>query len=221
MSERSNSPGLVLGSEPRVDLLPPEVHERVRLAKVRRVLAVFVVLALVLAIGGYGVASIYAGSAEASLAKSNSVTVQILQARQKYSAASRIADQVTAIQAAQKQAASTEVLWAALYKKISALLPADAHISGGDFKTPAPGDPPLALSGPLRLAHVASLTLRITGGSVPEAAAVLDRLSTLPGYADATLDSVTYTSGNYVSSFTIDLSDKALSGRFATSGATQ
>lgn len=217
MSAATANTSAILGGEPRVDLLPPEVHAAVGARKTRRLLGVLVVLAIVVAVAGVAFASVQATAAQAALDAANAKTTSLLQARVKYATASSVAAQLSATQQALKENASTEVLWGDMYKQVQKLLPDGASITGGDFKARMVTDPTFLPAGPLRAAsHVASMSVTVTGLGIPQSANLLDVLTKMPGVVDATLDSVTHTSGPYVSIFTLDLNESALSGRFQT-----
>jgi hypothetical protein len=223
MSARTKPGAITLGGEPGVDLLPPEVHERAKMARTRRMLGLLVVVAIVIVAGGYAGASFQANDAQAALAASSAQTASLLAERLKYVSASTIADQATAVQKAETEATSTEVLWGELYERVSGLLPNGAKIVSGSFKGRAPWEPELTPAGPLRQAHVAAASLVISTSTVQQVNGFMASLLALPGYADATLDSLTLKDKKFESSITLNLGDQALSGRFAstTTGADQ
>jgi type II secretory pathway pseudopilin PulG len=223
MSAASKTPGTILGGEPRADLLPPEVHAQASARRTRRLLGVLVVLAVVVAAVAVGFASFQSASAQSALDKANATTAQLVQARAKYATTSSVVTQLAATQQALKENASTEVLWGDLYKDVENLLPSGAAITGGDFKTRQVTDPTFLPSGPLSaVAPVASMSISVTGATVEQATGLLSSLNKVPGYADATMDSLTQTNGPYVAVFTLDLNQSALSGRFqsAATGTT-
>ncbi|MCU1471533.1 MAG: hypothetical protein JWQ39_2682 [Glaciihabitans sp.] len=223
MSDKANTSGITLGGEPRVNLLPPEVGERGQARKTRRLMIILIVIAVGVVIGAYSLAAVRAVTEQAGLDAANAKTAQILVQKQKYVSASAIAAQVSAIQGALKQNASTEVQWYVAYAQIEAMLPKGAALASGAFIAPAGIDTPLvAKSGLRNQTPAATLTLQVAGLTLPQAVDLMPQLNALPSFGDVTLDSVGTDHGPYVAQFTIDLTPKAYSGRFADgSGVAQ
>jgi hypothetical protein len=215
MSDKSNATNLSLGGEPRANLLPPEVVERGKVRATRRLMVILVVIAIGVVIAGYAVAALRAVGEQAALDAATTKTGQILAEKQKYQSASAISAQVTAIQAALKQSAATEVLWSTQYQAIKKLLPQGAVIVQGTFSAPAPTEAGIAVAGPLRNSDpIATLGFSVNGISVPQAVDLLPRLNALPGFGDATIDDVKTEKGVWGAKFTLNLTSKAFSGRF-------
>ncbi len=174
------------------------------------------IIAVAIVIGGYALAALRAVGAQSDLDATNAKTAQILAEKQKYVSASAVAGQVAAIQAALKTSASTEVLWYTQYAQIDALLPSGALLVAGKFSAPSPMDSALTPLGPLRdQTPVAVLKFQVAGISMPAAVDLLPQLDGLPGFADATLDEVKVAHDVHTSFFTLDLTAKSFSGRFA------
>jgi hypothetical protein len=218
MSDRTPGPQIRIqvGGEPRADLLPPEVHEQARGRRVRRLLAIVVVIAVVVAGAAVGAAAADAASQQTALLNAQQQTATILSQQGKYKAAQAITTQTAETTATEKTGDASEILWSPLYNSLKALLPTGAKIVAGTFKAPSAWDPPLTLQGPSRAPHIATLILVVSSNSPITGAEILGKLSTLPSFADATIDaSVLNKSLNtYLTGFTIDLNDKALSNRY-------
>ena len=220
MSERGGvaPQGLQVGGEPRADLLPPEVHERAKAAKTRRLLGILVVLALAVAIGAYGIASIYAAGVESGVTVAQQKTATLLAEQQKYSAAVTASTQVTTIESAEKSGAASEVAWDKLYDSLSKLLDPGVTITSGSFSSPAAWQAPLTLSGPWRYPHVVEVFLTLNSDSPSAGADFVQAASALPSYADATVDSVTNAKTSYTTQITLELNSTVYSNRFAKVG---
>jgi hypothetical protein len=70
-------------------------------------------------------------------------------------------------------------------------------------------------AGPLREPRVATLTFVISSPTIMDATANVRSLVDVPGFADATPDSVTEADGIYSTTVTLNVDKKALSNRFA------
>ena len=217
MSERNSSSQirLQLGGEPRANLLPPEVLERVKAAKTRRLLAVLVVLSVVVAGGGYSLAALNAAVIEAQVTSAQQKTASLLAEQQKYAPAVTASSQVAMAQTTEQTGAATEVQWATFYDSLSKLLDPGVTIAAGNFSAPAAWDTPLQVSGPWRYPHVAVVTLTLNSSSPTAGADFVQAVATLPSYADATVDSITNGKSTYVTTITLELNSKIYSNRFA------
>ena len=220
MSERTaaQQPGLRVGGEPRADLLPPEVHERAKAAKTRRLLGILVVLALVVAIAAYGVATLYASGVEAGVSAAQQKTAALLAEQQKYSAAVTASSQVATIESAEKNGAASDVEWDKLYAALVKDLDPGVTITSGSFSAPASWEAPLTLTGPWRYPHVVEVDLELTSSSPAAGADFLKSVATLPSYADATIDNVTNGKTSYTTDITLELNSQIYSNRFAKVG---
>lgn len=213
MSTRGN---LVLGGEPRVFLLPPEAALREKARGMRRLSVLLLVLVLVIVGAGYGWAFSQNAGAQSALASSQAQTKLLVTQRQKYAKATTVAARVSDVMEAKKLGASTEVLWADLIASVRSSLPAGVLIESATMKARAPWEPELAPTGPLREPRVATVTIVISSPTILDATAIVRSLVNVPGFADATPDSVTEADGLYSTSVTLNVNKKALSNRFAT-----
>jgi len=215
MRAAKNRTALVLGGEPRVELLPPEVGVRAQAASLRRVATLGVIAAVVLVGGAYTLASLNNARAQVELTEAQERTSSLIAARQKYaevSSATALADSIVAARALN---ASTEVLWSSLITEVSTKLPAGVSIESATMKARSPWESTLAPSGPLRQARVGTVSMVLASPTIVDATTVIRGLETIPGYADATPDALTGGGGSYRLTITFNVGDKALSGRFA------
>ncbi|MES2169264.1 MAG: hypothetical protein V4479_00870 [Actinomycetota bacterium] len=221
MSRVAPQAGLVLGGQPRVELLPPEVaqNEQARATR-RRLIALFVVV-LIIVIAGYGAAVFHGQQAQGDLAAAQARTAAIQGERQKYAAVTTTDALITDIDAARTLGASTEIIWSDLLDSIRASLPAGVSITSATMKGTAPWEVPLTPAGPLREPRIATLSIVISSPTIFDATDIVRALVTVPGFADATPDTVTGGSGGYSTTITLNVNDKALSGRFAAKGASK
>lgn len=221
MSRPVAAAGLVLGGEPRVELLPPEVAQQEKARGMRRLSAIAVVVVLILVLGGYGLATLQSAQAQADLTAAQARTSVIQAERAKYSKVTTTAQLIGDIQTARTLGASTEILWPDLMAAIRSSLPAGVFIQSATMKGRAPWDAALTPGGPLRQPRIATLTLVISSPNIFDATAIVRSLVNVPGFADATPDTVSGTSGGYTTTVTLNVNEKALSGRFAAKDAAK
>lgn len=218
---------LTIGGEPRVHLLPQETMERkkVRLLK-RRLLFIAVGVVAIVAFG-YGLATIDLTAAQGQLNSARTATSQLLVEQGKYGAVTKVKSDTSAIQQAQKEATTQEILWAPFLKSIEASLPSGASVQAVNASIDSPlGAPPttsppasIPLEGP-RIATVA-LTVSIQQASIP---GWLNTLPSITGFVDATPGSLTVspsTPGSYSLVVTIHLNSQAVSNRFSNAEVTK
>lgn len=209
-----NKASLPLGGEPRVNLLPPEVGERAGARRTRKLLGLLVIGSLLLVGGGYGAASIRSIQALGELSAAHERSAELTAEQSTYSEVTAIAGSTSAIEDARRLGTSTEVLWNDVLDQIATYLPEGAVLASGSLKSRAPWEPELVPLGPLREPTVASLVLVVESGALLDATEMIRRLSALPGFADATPDSVTSTEGGFSTTITLNVDTEALSGRF-------
>lgn len=207
---------LVLGGEPRVQLLPPEVGARIRAAYLRRVSVLVLALAVVVVGGGYLLATLHADKQEADLAAAQAETQALLAEQLEYSEASLSSNMIATITAARAQNVVTEVLWSDVIAAIKASLPSGVIIESATMVGRAPWEPELEPAGPLRQPRVATIEFVISSPTIFDATAIVRGLVNVPGFADATPDTVSAEAGLFSTTVTLNINDLALSGRFGT-----
>jgi hypothetical protein len=213
---------LSIGGEPRVHLLPLEVSERKKLRALKRRLGFAAIATVVVVAAGYGGVSVSLAGAQSDLTAAQTQTAQLAAQQAKFSAVTKVKSDGAAIQAAQKSTTSTEVVWKPYVALVEASLPAGSAIV--DFAGTV--DEPFGAAVPtqaatLGLPHVATIQLTATMNQNP-IGGWLTTLPSLPGFVDATPDSVTLkTDGTYTVVVTIHLNTKALSTRYTKSGVTK
>jgi Tfp pilus assembly protein PilN len=213
---KGNAPvdGLILGGEPRVHLLPPEVVARKKARIVRRRLGMgLVAVVLVLAVG-LGLGTLSMASAQSELAIAQAQTTSILQQQAKYSDVLKVKADAAAIQTAQKQATAQEISWQPFIERFEATLPAGASITGLTASIDAPFEVAPPVTDPLEGPRIATVVATISMNQAT-IAGWLNTLPTLKGFVDATPNSISIGSGGaYVVSITMHINKDALANRF-------
>ncbi|WP_165063405.1 hypothetical protein [Marisediminicola senii] len=212
----TKSPDLVLGGEPRVNLLPPELAQKAVFRKTRSTLAGVVIIALVAVGAGFGVAQYRLMAAQSDLAAAQQRTTELLAEQGTYADAVSATALVASGERARTLGTSTEVLWNDMFGAIQAFLPDGVTIVSGTMTGRAPWEPELLPAGPLRQPRVGTLTLVVSSPTVLDATDIVRRLSALEGFADATPAGVTMEESTYMTTIMLNVGEEALSGRFAT-----
>jgi hypothetical protein len=213
---RGRAKGIVLGAEPRANLLPPEVHQADRARSVRRIFVMLAILAVVVVGGGYAASAFRAAQAQGGLDVANARTLTLQQEMAKYADATSLSNLVKTVTSAQQVAVSKEVLWNTHYDAIVSLLPAGVTLVSGTMVGQSPWDAAMTTNGPLRVPRVATISFVLSSANIIDETTIVRRLSELGGFGDASADNLTVIAdGNYSLAVTLNLSSDALSGRFA------
>jgi hypothetical protein len=206
--------GLVIGGEPRVHLLPPQVLARKRGRALRRKLGVGLVAVIILVVLGVGLASLSLASSQSALLTAQQESSSILQQQAKYGDVLKIKADAVTIQSGQKQATAQEISWQPFINSFEATLPADASITTMNASIDSPFAVAPPITDPLQGPRVATVTATLSM-SQPEIAGWLDTLPALKGFVDVTPNSIALGTGSsYIVSITLHLSKDALANRF-------
>lgn len=217
--KRATTPLTAVGRDPRVDLLPKEVHiDRRARATARRAWLGVVVVAVVtvLLIGGATINSVRSGSdLKAAQDETNSLLLQ----QQKYSEVRDVERQSTLIQAGQTVGGSTEIDWQKYLSEVQGYLPSDVVISGLTIDSAVPMTTYEQAKVPLQGERIATVDIKVVSASLPSVPDWTERLSKLTGYVDSTMTTITKQTGDgatgYLASITLHINEKAYDDKYA------
>ena len=197
--------GFAVGASPRVDLLPPEVRAGQQDRKVRRWFILGALLALVVVVGGYALATVVAVQAQSALDQAQARTDDLLAQQQQYAEVRDVKRQLDVAGAASRVGSSTEIDWADYARKIMAELPAGVGMvsMNADSATPLAAFP--QATAPLQPARIAELVLTASSPTLPNISDWLDGLHTIPGVADVTTRTIVAPDGTYLVDLTVHL----------------
>ncbi len=206
--------GLVVGGIPRIDLLPPEVRARLRSRTVRRGLGVLVVAVVVATGAGTALAMLNAAASASALAAEQARTQDLLAQQLEYVEVTQLANAKAGIEQALLVGSSTEILWPAYMEAIGSTLPPGTAITSINVTSSSPITlvPQPAL--PLQVPRVATVVLAVSAPDLATVSAWISRLPDLPGFADATLASITPGEGGVIANVTLNVTDAAFANRF-------
>lgn len=217
MSRRNVEDALVVGGEPRVTLLPPEVLKRRKAKSMRRGLGFSVVGLLVLVLAGTAAATFVSGQAQLRLLAEQSHTDELLAEQTQYGEVRTAQAQVDLVKAAQQVGDSTEIDWKTYLQGVQATLPSGVVIKSVAVDSATPILLYAQATGPLQGARVATVEFTATSTVLPDVPAWLNGLATLPGFADALPGSVILdeSTGTFTVDITMHISEAAFAQRFA------
>ncbi|MGY4858097.1 hypothetical protein [Cryobacterium sp. AP23] len=217
MSRQAGSEMLVVGGEPSVDLLPPEVKKDRAAKAVRRHLGLGVIGVVAVMVVGTGASVALAVQAQAQLASEQALTPALIKEQAKFGEVRSLQREADLIKAAQQVGASTEIDWKEYLERVQGILPASVTIETVAVDSATPLAIYAQPTAPLQGARVATVGFTATSAVLPDVPTWIDSLATLPGFADALPGSVSRDdTGVYTVEVTMHVNDAAFAQRFAT-----
>lgn len=214
---------LVVGL-PQVNLLPPEIRAARSLAVVKRWLGLALVVVLVVLALVYVGSTFVRSTAEAELADAQAETTRLQKEEAKYAEVPQVLGSIKLTTDARLAGTTTEVLWEPYMDALTAVLPADVSIEAITVTAATPLDGPLAPSDPLQAPSVGSISFQGRSTTIPNTAAWVEALATVPGFSDPWVSSVSVTDEDgsvfYTVSSTVQLSDAVFAHRFVATEGT-
>jgi Tfp pilus assembly protein PilN len=206
--------------EPRVNLLPIEVHvdRRERTTARRAWIGVGVAVAVVLLATGAAVA--HQLDSASSLAAAQEATSSLLAQQQRYAEVRSTEADTQLLESAQAVGGSTEVDWETTLSGVRAALPEGVGITAMTIDSADATQVFEQSSVPLQGARIATMTLTVQTTTIPSVPDWNDRLSSVVGYAGSTISSISLNedSGEYTAVVELALDEAAYDGKY-TEGA--
>lgn len=206
-------------ARPQVNLLPPEVHAARTVGRVKRWLLFVIVLAILVAAGVVFLGILAQRAADDELAVQQRTTETLLEEQRQYAEVPVVLSQLEDIRSARELGMSTEVLWRDYLAAIAATAPEGISIETFSGVVPGPTEAPPSVLNPLDVAGVGTITFAANSSTVPDTAAWIDALSTIPGLKDPWFTSAVFTDGEQGSYYsvngTVQVDTTALAERFA------
>ncbi|PWB97471.1 hypothetical protein [Homoserinimonas hongtaonis] len=214
MSARTkNDKGIVVGGEPRIDFLPPEIKQKKQARRTRRGLVALVIVVVALCVVVYGGVTTLAISRQIALADEQQRTLNLLKEQQEFALARQVADDVALTTSARLFGSANELLWQQYLAEIEARLPAGSVTSMVNIDAREALEAPP--ENPLLASTFATISITATTTAFSDVSALLDSLATIPGYAGASVGQVELNDGGgFEYSITLLVNDQALAKRF-------
>ncbi len=206
----------IAGREPRVDLLPPEVHaDRRERGVARRAWLGVIVVAAVAALA-VGAAAVHQLDTASSLTAAQAETTSLLQQQQRFSEVRQAEQDSQVLEAARAVGGSTEIDWNGTLSQLKALLPSGVAITSMTIDSADVTTPFAQSAVPLEKARVATMQLTVSSPTIPSVPDWTARLSQLDGYADSSITAVALQedSGGYSATVQVHLGAGAFDGKY-------
>jgi Tfp pilus assembly protein PilN len=205
---------LVVGGQPRANLLPPEIILKRKQLKTRRALRAGVLLVAVATaaacVGTFGVASV----SQVQFAAAQETQTRLVAEQGAYGEVRDVQNTIETITAGQLVGSSTEIAWEAYLTQLQATLPSGVVLKNVAIESGTPMAAFGQSDGPLQGARVASLTFTATSETLPTFPEWLRSMADLPGFVDATPGSVKQENGIYIAEVLLHINSEAFSMRF-------
>lgn len=212
---RASAP-LVVGGQPRANLLPPEIILKRKQLKTRRALRFGVVLVAIGTVAAcaltFGVASV----SQIGLSIAQNTQAELIAEQGQYSQVRDVQSTIATIEAGQMVGASTEIDWKKYLLGLQAVLPEGVALKGVQIESGTPMSAYQQSDIPLQGDRMAALTFTAESAVIPVIPDWLRGMATLTGFVDATPGSVDYDEDKAVYKTTIlmHINTEALSLRF-------
>ncbi len=205
---------LVVGGQPRANLLPPEIIVKRKQLKTRRALRAGVLLVAVVTAaacaGTFGIASV----AQVQFAAAQDTQTRLVAEQGAYGEVRDVQNTIETITAGQLVGSSTEIAWEDYLTQLQGTLPAGVVLKNVAIESGTPMSAFGQSDGPLQGTRVAALTFTATSATLPTFPEWLRSMAALPGFVDATPGTVKQENGIYIAEVLMHINSEAFSMRF-------
>lgn len=213
MSARSK--GQKLPTLPQVNLLPPEIRAARGLRVVKRWLGLSLVLVVLLLGGAFGFSVLELGLAQSSLTEAQAETARLQVEEAKYAEVPAVLTAVETIKAARELGMSTEIDWRPYLDAITAVLPPGVSIESFNFSGATPMQVAPVPASPLDAPAVGSIQFSGRSVTLPDTAAWIVALNSVPGFSDAWVTAAAITGEDGEAYYQIESSVQVLESAYA------
>lgn len=208
---------------PQVNLLPPEVRAARGLSVIKRWLGVSLVATFALCAVAYAGSMVSASMAAKDLTAEQKVTSDLQLEEQKYADVPRVLNALTSVKLAREAGMATEVQWKGYLDAITAVLPEGVSIESFSV-SPASTVSAADSTNPLKGATSGEIQFTGRTATVPDLAAWIDSLNSIPGFASAWASSATIATTDstvyYEVAGSVQYTDAAFARRFSAAEGT-
>lgn len=215
MSTRTTATDIVVGGEPRVELLPPEIAQAKRSRAVRRMIVLVLILVGAVIGAAYGGVTYLGTLAQQRLDAENARTIDLLAQQSEFIEVRITTERVATAEAAIVVGASTEIDFAAFLADVQSRLPGGAVMVSVNAETGSPLDGYAQATTPLLPQRIATINFSVRTASLEDVRAWLLALETVEGFADALPGTTALQpDGTYLVAVTMHVNTDALANRF-------
>lgn len=185
--------GLGATRMPQVNLLPNDIRSRRALGRVKVRLGIALLFVVLVAALGFVGAIMVENAAAGELALKQQEVERLTAEQQQYAEVPQVKSEIAAIEAARELGMSTEVLWGDYLAAIQAVSPDGVSIQTLTTTMPSPTQLPVIASNPLAGQGVGEITFTTRSAQLPDIAAWITALESVPGFHDAYMTSAEVT----------------------------
>lgn len=200
---------------PRANLLPPEIGQNQRKRATRRGLRLMVIAVIALTLAGVAGAWFLAMTAQMNLVNAEEETAALTSERLQYADVAATQAGIREGEAALRVGGSTEIDWASYLRLLQQTLPEGVALIAVSADSADALVPYQQSEVPLEGERIGTITFTANSAVLPSIPDWINRLATMPGFADATPGSVSFEDGVYSASVTMHIDTDAYSNRFA------
>jgi Tfp pilus assembly protein PilN len=205
---------LVVGAQPRANLLPPEIILKRKQLKTRRALRGGVVLVALVTVAGCVATFGITTAAQVQLAASQAEQRALVLEQAEYADVSELLRTIDTIRAGQRVGSSTEINLRDFIGAIALTLPKGVTLQTVKIDTGTPMSAFPQSEAPLQGVRVGSISFTATSKTLPDIPEWLRSLDAIPGFVDATPGSVKQENGIYTAEVLMHIDDGAFSLRY-------
>jgi Tfp pilus assembly protein PilN len=215
---RNHSATVLTSGLPQVNLLPQSVRAARGLRRTKRWLGVSLVATIVLCCAVYGLVLMSAAAADSDLADAQAETARLQNEQAKYAEVPQVLNALNQAKQARELGMSTDLSWSDYLNAIQGTLPPNVSIDTYLSTAATPMTASAISPDPLQPASVGQILFTARSSTVPDSAAWIDALDSIPGLAGATTSTVASSEDEggvyYAVTVSVQITDKAYSHRF-------
>lgn len=209
---------------PRVNLMPPEFFSSRAAGRLKRYLALGLVLVLALGGGAYLLASTRLTAQQEALADAEAETLRLTAQQQQYAEVPVVLGRLHQLEQARELGMSTETMWRQYLVSVFAVMPAGVKVASIRVTGATPMLAPAATTDPLQGESVTRVDFTGISDTLPDVAAWQDSLDSIPGFQDAWVNTVTVgededdQTPRFEISASVQVTDEVYARRFVPAG---
>ncbi len=209
---------------PQVNLLPPEIRSKRALGRVKVRLAVMLLVVLLVAALGFVYAAFTERDAATELATAQDEAAALVTRQEQFAEVPQVKGAINRTQEARAYGMSTEVMWRDFLFAIQAVTPQGVSFKSLVIDLPQPGMVTGTVANPLAQESIGTVTFTGRSTTLPNVAAWLDALDSVPGFSDPTFSTATLTDQNGASVYdvtsTVQVDRSVFANRFSLTPET-